>query len=1199
MITLPRTPSFYPLILALFGFLHLNPAFLTSLNAQSLGSWTAVAPRLTSGPLEKLIWADGRFVALGQGGVLHSVDGKTWVPFAPSEASYYSVCYTGESLFATTNEGITFFTENGFVSTNRHPYALTLWDGEQVLFLQFNALTSSPDGRNDLTTRTAPDGDYRDICWNNSEYLAVGSAGRIARSTTLATWSVQTVSPSTRWLGVSSNGNVHVAVGEGGQIARSIQNGAWSLIASGVATTLRDVLWDGQRFIAVGDAGVILQSNDGNQWTSMSSTTTANLLAIAYSGTCYVICGTDGTLLFNGGLTSGVHLDSSQQRLAGSAFSYPLRVTTTATQPWRVEGLPQWISVNTLSGTGSADLSVQVQPNLTGSLRRAVFFVGSEPHAIVQSPGVGGAFITESGAGTSLFRVASNGSGARVVAGMQVGEVRVSHQGGTWESRTLPLSGYVFSLSYLNGRFLAGVGGGIASSPDAITWTSHVLTTPSDLFEFAWGNGRYVGVGSTVVTSPDGTTWTTAPVSISPNAVAFGANRFVSVGEGGLVATSTDGMSWQTQSSGITQTLHSIAWNGSRFLAVGNRRTIISSTDGITWQLVRSDAPTGDPSDQRDLYWDVVWDGSRWLVAGDPLLASVDGITWSTVQEGISARALAVDNQQVLAITLDNGTLAVQNRSAASVAFSPTSQMLHQEGGTYSLKITTTGAWSLLGVPSWITAAPSSGSGPTTVQLSVAPLPSNSGRVATLRIGSASHTIGQSYQTESTATTIGVFPGGSTPTAATILAGGGRNALVAGVQGRGPVTYQWRLNGVAIPGATGRTLFLHDRKTSDSGRYDFVATRNGSTFTPAGITITVRPPDFTDVPPTATLQVGDEYYPFSLDLINLRLAANGYRWYRNGQPISPPQSLPVIVLDTPGVWSYQLEITTYAGETYRLPATSITVSPAAVPTGPQLANLSSLYTAGRGDNSLIVGFILEGRGTRRLALRGIGPGLKPYGVAQPLNRPSLKLFSSTNLLLNSAIGWQGNDGHDLGGFSLVENEGDTVLNVILGAGARTVMLEETEGPAAEGLAEIYLENPDGKDLQLLNLSTRAVLHENGQLTVGFVLVGDGTTEVVVRGVGPSLKEFQVADYIEDPELTLYRLAPSGAVAVTHNDDWDPQTTGQQDRYGAFSLKANSKDSVMAVSLGAGSYTAIVKNKDGASGSVLVEVYTKNHQPPRN
>ncbi|HRE82680.1 MAG TPA: hypothetical protein PLN52_16670, partial [Opitutaceae bacterium] len=806
---------------------------------------------------------------------------------------------------------------------------------------------------------------------------------------------------------------------------------------------------------------------------------------------------------------------------------------------------------------------------------------------------------TEGGAGSSLFRVAINGSGTRIVAGMQIGEVRVSSQGGTWQSRTLPLSGYVFSLNHLNGRFLAGVGGGIVSSPDAVTWTSHLLTTPSDLFDFAWGNGRYVGVGSTVVTSADGTTWTTAPVSISPNAVAFGANRFVSVGQSGLVATSTDGLSWETQASGITQTLNSVAWNGARFLAVGNRRTIISSTDGITWQLVRSDAPTGDPSDQRDLYWDVDWDGSRWLVAGEPLLASTDGVTWSTVQEGLSARALAIDSQQVLAITLAEGTLTTQNRSAPSVAFSPTNQTLYQEGGTYSLKVTTTGAWSLSGVPSWITATPSSGLGQTTVQLSIAPLSSNSGRVATLRTGSASHTIGQNYQTESTVTTIGIFPGSSTPAAVTILAGGGRNALVAGVPGRGPVTYQWRLNGVALPGATGRTLFLHDRKTSDSGRYDFVATRNGSTFTPAGVAVTVRPPDFTDVPPTAAGQVGDDYHPFSLDLTNLGIAPNGYRWYRNGQPVSASQSLPGIVLDTPGVWSYQLEITTYAGETYRLPATSVTVTPAAVPTGPQLANLSSLYIAGRGANSLIVGFILEGRGTRRLALRGIGPGLKPYGVAQPLNRPSLKLFSSTNLLLNSAVGWQGYDGSDLGGFPLTENAGDTVLNVTLGAGARTVMLEETEGPPGDGLAEIYLENPDGKDLQLLNLSTRAILQENGQLTVGFVLVGEGTTDVVVRGVGPSLEKFELNDYIEDPELTLYRLTPSGAMVVTHNDNWDPQTTHQQNIYGAFSLKADSKDSVVAVPLGAGSYTAIVKNKNGVTGSVLVEIYTKNHQPPRN
>ncbi|HRE82681.1 MAG TPA: hypothetical protein PLN52_16675, partial [Opitutaceae bacterium] len=388
MIHRPRTSWFFPLFLTVVAWVHLNSDSLLSLNAQSLGAWTPVTPRLTSGPLEKVIWADGRFMALGRGGVLNSVDGKTWVPFAPSAISYSSVCYTGDLLFATTNEGTIFFREDRVVSSSQQRSVLTLWDGEQVLFFHSNSLVTSRDGQNDFITRTAPEGDYRDIHWNNTEYLAVGSSGRIARSTTLATWSVETVSPSTRWLGVSSNGNVNVTVGEGGQIARSVQSGSWSLIASGVATTLHDVLWDGQRFIAIGDAGVILQSNDGSHWTPMASNTTASLLAIAYSGTCYVICGAEGTLLFNGGLTSGVQLDSSQQRLEGSAFSYPLRVTTAPAHPWRVDGLPHWISINTLSGSGDAELSVYVQPNLTGSLRRAVFTVGSEPHAIVQSSGV-------------------------------------------------------------------------------------------------------------------------------------------------------------------------------------------------------------------------------------------------------------------------------------------------------------------------------------------------------------------------------------------------------------------------------------------------------------------------------------------------------------------------------------------------------------------------------------------------------------------------------------------------------------------------------------------------------------------------------------------------------------------------------------------------------------------------------------------
>jgi len=56
---------------------------------------------------------------------------------------------------------------------------------------------------------------------------------------------------------------------------------------------------------------------------------------------------------------------------------------------------------------------------------------------------------------------------------------------------------------------------------------------------------------------------------------------------------------------------------------------------------------------------------------------------------------------------------------------------------------------------------------------------------------------------------------------------GGSTALSVQVTSTGPVTYQWRFNGTAIPGANGPTLLLADMTAAQAGLYDVVITSPG------------------------------------------------------------------------------------------------------------------------------------------------------------------------------------------------------------------------------------------------------------------------------------------------------------------------------------------------------------------------------------
>jgi hypothetical protein len=168
------------------------------------------------------------------------------------------------------------------------------------------------------------------------------------------------------------------------------------------------------------------------------------------------------------------------------------------------------------------------------------------------------------------------------------GVVLTSSDSATWTDNFPALyQSYLHSITYGYSRFVAiGTGGGIYSSPDAVTWTKRNSTSTKDLNSIIYGDNQFVAVGAegTILTSPDDSTWTirNSNTTNTLNSITYGNNQFLIAGDSGRILTSPDAISWTIQNSGTTHALRGIVYADSQFVAVGDSGVILTSKADIT-----------------------------------------------------------------------------------------------------------------------------------------------------------------------------------------------------------------------------------------------------------------------------------------------------------------------------------------------------------------------------------------------------------------------------------------------------------------------------------------------------------------------------------------------------------------------------------------------------------------------------------------
>lgn len=159
-------------------------------------------------------------------------------------------------------------------------------------------------------------------------------------------------------------------------------------------------------------------------------------------------------------------------------------------------------------------------------------------------------------------------------------------------------------------------------------------------------------------------------------------------------------------------------------------------------------------------------------------------------------------------------------------------------------------------------------------------------------------------------------------------------------------------------------------------------------------------------------------------------------------------------------------------------------------------------------------------------------------------------------------------------------------------GFYSVTVASSTGSAESALATITVNT--GGVSRLVNVSTRGYIPAGGSLTPGFVLQGNASKSVVIRGIGPTLGSFGVGDTLVDPTMEVIPLG--GSVPVASNDNWEGTAALRAAfaQVGALPLAvATSADASVETRLaasGASGYTVVVSGVGGTSGTALVEIY---------
>jgi hypothetical protein len=240
----------------------------------------------------------------------------------------------------------------------------------------------------------------------------------------------------------------------------------------------------------------------------------------------------------------------------------------------------------------------------------------------------------------------------------------------------------------------------------------------------------------------------------------------------------------------------------------------------------------------------------------------------------------------------------------------------------------------------------------------------------------------------------------------------------------------------------------------------------------------------------------------------------------------------------------------------------------------------------------IGGFIISGSISKKVIVRALGQTLTQFGVPGVLQDPTLDLFDSSNNLIASNDNWRTTQEAEIqaSGYAPGDDQ-EPALVQTLAPGAYTAVVRGVDATSGAALVEIHDLDQAGASV-IRNLSTRGVVGTNGNVMIGGFIVGaglgangDGSSEVLVRVLGPELTGLGVSDALQDPTM---ELRDANGNLLLANDNWKDS---QQAAIQATGLApGDDRESAILTTLIQGNWTAIIRGKNNTTGVGLFEVY---------
>ena len=258
---------------------------------------------------------------------------------------------------------------------------------------------------------------------------------------------------------------------------------------------------------------------------------------------------------------------------------------------------------------------------------------------------------------------------------------------------------------------------------------------------------------------------------------------------------------------------------------------------------------------------------------------------------------------------------------------------------------------------------------------------------------------------------------------------------------------------------------------------------------------------------------------------------------------------------------------------------------------PNITNFSTRASVQTGPGVTIAGFTITGTGPKSVVVRGLGPALAqpPFNVPGVLADPTVQLFDSGGHPFWFNDNWKDTQQAQIQSTGLAApNDLESAILQILQPGNYTAILSGKNGTTGVGLVELYDINPSAS-AELTNVSIRGFVGAGDNVLIaGFIANGgNGSTEVVVRALGPTLAAapFNIQGALADPVVTL--VDANGNVVQT-NDNW--KNTDQAAISATGKAPPNDLEAAILAPVAAGNYTAILSGNNGGTGIGLLEVY---------